>query len=132
MQDPTQMTFAARAAAKDDQIASIARREATEVRLKKELADEQAARAEDEKYLVQLALADAGANQLILERYAQYLPPPAPPAPPPPPPEAQPESGAASTGSAEVSTDAGTDVAAPADPAAQASDAAAGEAVPVT
>lgn len=91
MQDPNTMSFSARAAAKDEQIRTIGTRETNEARLKKELADEEAARAKDEAYLVQLALADAVANQMILEKYAHHLPPPAPPAPPPAPPAPQPE-----------------------------------------
>lgn len=81
MQDPNTMTFAARASAKDEQIRSITAREQNETNLKKQLADEEAARASDEAYLVKLALADAVANQAILERYAHHLPPPVAPVP---------------------------------------------------
>ena len=102
MQDPAKMTFSARAAAKDEQIRSIQTREDNEARLKKELTDEQAARAKDEEYLVQLALSDAVANQMILEKYAHRLPPPAPPAPPPPPAPEQVEVPAAEQPVAEV------------------------------
>lgn len=89
MQDPSTMTFVARAAAKDDQLAKIRQHENNEARLKAELAATEAQRQKDEAYLVQVALADAAANQLILEKYAHHLPPPAPPAPPPPPPAAE-------------------------------------------
>ena len=46
----------------------IRRHEATELRLKGELTATQQQRENDEAYLVQVALADAAANQLILEK----------------------------------------------------------------
>lgn len=89
MQDPKTMTFVARAAAKDEQLSKIRQHENNEARLKAELAATEAQREKDEAYLVQVALADAAANQLILERYAHHLPPPSPPPPPAPEPAAE-------------------------------------------